>query len=84
LWTSFGGVIGGIFAGLIAPRVFNGIAEYPILILAVLLAMLGAFAGGPSRFLRQSGPGGVGGVGRYPHVAPRSHSSQRRAAVEIG
>ena len=57
LWTSFGGMIGGIFAGLIAPHVFNGIAEYPILILAALLAMPGAFAGGPSRFLRQSGPG---------------------------
>lgn len=57
LWTSFGGVIGGIFAGLIAPHVFNGIAEYPILVLAALLAMPGAFAGGSSRFLRQSGPG---------------------------
>jgi hypothetical protein len=57
LWTSFGGVIGGIFAGLIAPHLFNGIAEYPILILAALLAMPGAFADGPSRFLRQSGPG---------------------------
>lgn len=56
LWTSLGGVIGGIFAGLIAPHVFNGIAEYPILILAALLAMPGAFAGGPGRFLRQSGP----------------------------
>ena len=57
LWTSFGGVIGGILAGLIAPHVFNGIAEYPILILAALLAMPGAFAGGRRRFLRQSGPG---------------------------
>ncbi len=57
LWTSFGGVIGGIFAGLIAPHVFNGIAEHPILVLAALLAMPGAFAGGSSRFLRQSGPG---------------------------
>jgi hypothetical protein len=57
LWTSFGGVVGGIFAGLIAPHVFNGIVEYPILILAALLAMPGMFAGGPSRFLRQSGPG---------------------------
>jgi hypothetical protein len=55
LWTSFGGVIGGIFAGLIAPHVFNGIAEYPILILAALLAMPGALTDGPSRFLRQSG-----------------------------
>jgi hypothetical protein len=57
LWTSFGGVIGGTFAGLIAPHVFNGIAEYPILVLAALLAMPGALAGGPGRFLRQSCPG---------------------------
>lgn len=57
LWTSFGGMIGGIFAGLIAPHLFNGIAEYPILILAALLTIPGALAGGPSKFLRQSGPG---------------------------
>jgi spermidine synthase len=37
LWMSAGGVIGGIAAGLIAPQVFNWVAEYPILIaLAVL------------------------------------------------
>ncbi|MCC8952398.1 fused MFS/spermidine synthase [Bradyrhizobium sp. Pear77] len=57
LWTSFGGMIGGIFAGLIAPHIFNGVAEYPILVLAALLAMPGAFDGGPRRMLRQSGPG---------------------------
>ncbi|UGY13404.1 fused MFS/spermidine synthase [Bradyrhizobium septentrionale] len=57
LWTSFGGMIGGIFAGLIAPHTFNGVAEYPILVLAVLLAMPGAFAGGPGRFLRHGSPG---------------------------
>jgi hypothetical protein len=47
LWISAGGVIGGIGAGLIAPYVFNWVAEYPILIaLAVLcrpgLALPGA------------------------------------------
>jgi hypothetical protein len=37
LWMSAGGVIGGIAAGLLAPYVFNWVAEYPILIaLAVL------------------------------------------------
>jgi hypothetical protein len=37
LWMSAGGVIGGIAAGLVAPLVFNWVAEYPILIaLAVL------------------------------------------------
>lgn len=57
LWTSFGGMIGGIFAGLIAPHLFDGVAEYPILVLAALLAMPGAFDGGPRRMLRQGGPG---------------------------
>jgi len=37
MWMSFGGMIGGISAGLVAPYVFNWIAEYPILLtLAVL------------------------------------------------
>ena len=37
LWMSVGGMIGGIAAALIAPHVFNWVAEYPILIaLAVL------------------------------------------------
>jgi hypothetical protein len=37
LWMSAGGMIGGIAAGLIAPHVFNWVAEYPLLLaLAVL------------------------------------------------
>ena len=37
LWMSAGGMIGGIAAALVAPYVFNWVAEYPILIaLAVL------------------------------------------------
>ena len=43
LWTSFGGVLGGIFAGLIAPNVFNNTYEYPILIVAGLLLLPGIF-----------------------------------------
>jgi len=35
LWMSFGGLLGGVFASLIAPHVFNQVLEYPILILAV-------------------------------------------------
>ncbi|OYU87004.1 MAG: hypothetical protein CFE29_26860 [Bradyrhizobiaceae bacterium PARB1] len=46
---SFGGMVGGLFAGLIAPYTFSWIAEYPILIaLAVLClpARIGRYAGG--------------------------------------
>jgi hypothetical protein len=38
LWMSVGGVLGGIFAALVAPVVFTGVVEYPItLVLACLL-----------------------------------------------
>ena len=38
---SLGGVLGGIFSGLIAPHVFSWIAEYPLLIVAAALARPG-------------------------------------------
>ena len=38
LWMSFGGVLGGIFSGLLAPNIFDRVLEYPILIGLVLLA----------------------------------------------
>ena len=36
LWMSLGGVLGGIFAGLLAPQIFSTIAEYPILLVATV------------------------------------------------
>ncbi len=32
VWLSFGGMLGGIFNSLIAPQLFNGIFEYPIIL----------------------------------------------------
>jgi SAM-dependent methyltransferase len=32
LWMSFGGTLGGVFNTLIAPHVFNGILEYPLIL----------------------------------------------------
>ena len=37
LWMSVGGMIGGIFAGLIAPNIFNWVLEYPLLIVLAIL-----------------------------------------------
>jgi hypothetical protein len=46
LWVSFGGAVGGVLTGLVAPNVFSNTYEYPILIAAALLMMPGVFAGG--------------------------------------
>jgi spermidine synthase len=43
LYLSLGGVIGGIFAGLIAQHIFSWVAEYPLLIVAAALCRPGFF-----------------------------------------
>jgi predicted O-methyltransferase YrrM len=57
LWTSFGGVLGGVFAGLAAPHLFNNTYEYPILIVASLAVLPGMFSGGVRQFIREAAPG---------------------------
>jgi hypothetical protein len=57
LWTSFGGVVGGAFAGLIAPNIFSSTLEYPVLLAAALLVLPGMFANGWRGFLRGAGIG---------------------------
>jgi hypothetical protein len=59
LWTSFGGVIGGIFAGLLAPHLFNQTYEYPILVVAALFALPGALSGSVRDFLWRVWPAPV-------------------------
>ena len=56
LCTSLGGVIGGAFAGLLAPQIFNGNYEYPILVAAALLCMPGFFAGNSRKGLMEALP----------------------------
>jgi len=41
MWMSAGGVIGGIFAGLIAPNIFTWVLEYPALIVVAILCRPG-------------------------------------------
>lgn len=43
LWISVGGALGGFFNALVAPLVFNGLMEYPLMMVAAALA-------GPRRF----------------------------------
>jgi spermidine synthase len=56
LYVSLGGVLGGIFAALIAPWAFSRIYEYPILIVAAILVLPGVWLGGLQRLLTETGP----------------------------
>jgi spermidine synthase len=38
VWLSFGGMLGGVFNSLVAPQLFNGIFEYPIVLAMSCLA----------------------------------------------
>jgi len=38
-FLSLGGVLGGLFSGLLAPHIFNSVIEYPLLVVASLLAL---------------------------------------------
>jgi hypothetical protein len=60
LCMSFGGVLGGLFCGLIAPNIFNSIAEYPILIVAVFLCMSGVHGATRDQWIRQAAPWLIG------------------------
>jgi spermidine synthase len=62
LATSFGGVLGGMFAGLAAPHLFNNIYEYPILIVAALVVLPGLFAQGGRHAVREAAPGLIAAV----------------------
>jgi predicted O-methyltransferase YrrM len=81
LWVSFGGVLGGIFAALVAPYVFNRIYEYPILLLAALFVLPGMIAGGPRRMLTEAGP--VLGVAALAIAAQLAFDIRLPAADEL-
>ncbi len=63
LYLSVGGVVGGLFVALLAPMLFTGVAEYPILLVASLLlcAWGGPAEGRPRDWRRDLGwPLGLG------------------------
>lgn len=52
---SLGGVLGGAFAALLAPQLFVTVAEYPLMMLAALLARPGFFERPARGWLREGG-----------------------------
>ncbi|HKO89591.1 MAG TPA: fused MFS/spermidine synthase, partial [Polyangiaceae bacterium] len=49
LWVACGGALGGVLAGLVAPNVFNWLAEYPILLVLAVACRPGLYWPGRSR-----------------------------------
>jgi SAM-dependent methyltransferase len=41
MWISFGGMVGGILTGLVAPQIFSRVIEYPLLVVLTLLCRPG-------------------------------------------
>lgn len=61
VWMSFGGVLGGIFAALAAPHLFDTVIEYPLLVFAAILARPGILAAARKDWLRDGAFLGVCG-----------------------
>jgi hypothetical protein len=51
-WMSLGGVLGGLFCGLLAPVLFNSILEYPLLLVISLVVRLDVVTRHMSRFFK--------------------------------
>lgn len=49
LWMSFGGALGGLAAALLAPKIFNEVYEYPLLLALTFACRPGALALGRDR-----------------------------------
>jgi spermidine synthase len=62
LWMSFGGVLGGMFSGLLAPLIFNRVLEYPILASLVMLVHPAVRRASLEQIKRQALPVLAGGL----------------------
>jgi hypothetical protein len=63
LWISLGGVLGGLFAALIAPMLFSEVFEYPLLIALTMACRPGVFARREGNWREPIWLGGIFAVG---------------------
>jgi len=85
MWMSAGGVIGGIFAGLIAPNIFTWVLEYPALIVLAILCRPGLEMPTDMRTrLLWLGAIAVVAIAAYPGIAERYVTDQTAFNWTIG
>lgn len=94
LWISVGGALGGAFNVLLAPRIFDTVAEYPIAIVAAAALLPAAglvrrprWAGGDEAdgdaVNGDRGAGSVEGVAARPSTLPAPRSALNRLAFDV-
>jgi hypothetical protein len=81
LFVSLGGVLGGIFAALIAPRIFSRVYEYPILIAAAVLVLPGFWSQGVRHALTEAAPALIAALAAL--AAKMLFGAQLAAAAEL-
>jgi hypothetical protein len=85
MWMSAGGVIGGIFAGLIAPNVFSWVLEYPLLIVLAILCRPGVVMPTDTRTrLLWLGAAAVVAVVAFPGLTERYVTDEKTFNWTIG
>ncbi len=62
LLMSFGGVLGGAFNALLVPMIFTTVAEYPLMLIAVLLLMPQVYWTGPRKLWALAGVAVLAGL----------------------
>ena len=83
LFVSFGGMLGGLFNTLIAPLVFNRVAEYPLILVAAC-AVPALYARGESKTGHSWGPASAGRDRWGPALAgPRMRDFAYTAAIAL-
>jgi hypothetical protein len=85
MWMSAGGVIGGIFAGLIAPNIFSWVIEYPALIVLAILCRPGLVMPTDTRTrLLWLGAAAVVAVVAFPGIAERYVTDEKTFNWTVG
>jgi len=85
MWMSAGGVVGGIFAGLIAPNVFSSVIEYPALIVLAILCRPGVILPTDTRTrLLWLGAAAVVAVVAFPGLTERYVTDEKAFNWTIG
>ncbi len=83
LWMSFGGVLGGIFTGLLAPYLFSTILEYPILVSLAMLGHPAVYALTRKEFMSQVLPTAVIGLAAIALVATFQDASWMASGIVL-